>query len=118
MDVQAALKQLQQQLEQLVAQVQAQPLGVPAGVALGGLLLAIFLFWNVAKAAAKKERTGTVYQAGVRRTTRCVLTTGRCKRAPGRPDPAPLPHSIAGSTSRRSSTTPTALRRPRRPGQR
>lgn len=70
MDVQAALTQLQQQLEQLVARVQAEPLAVPAGVALAGLLVAILFLWSVAKAAAKKERTGTVFEAGVRRSTR------------------------------------------------
>lgn len=81
MDVQAVLKQLQQQLEQLVAQAQAQPIAVPAAAALAGLLVAIFLFYNVARAA---PRTGSVYQGGVRRSTRRVFNNsgGAAGRSP------------------------------------
>lgn len=116
MDVQAVLKQLQQQLEQLVAQAQAQPIAVPAAAALAGLLVAIFLFYNVARAA---PRTGSVYQGGVRRSTRRVFNN--CGGAAGRSPRAALTGSplacTAGSTRRRSSTTLRARRPPRRPVQ-
>lgn len=68
------------QLEQVLRRLAAEPLAAPLAAGLGALLVAIFLLHTVAK--GKKERTGTVYEGGVRRSTRqaelfWASTTGR-----------------------------------------
>lgn len=115
MDVQAALNQLEQVLRRLAA----EPLAAPLAAGLGALLVAIFLLHTVAK--SKKERTGTVYEGGVRRSTRQV--EARCPQqraaagcAAGCPHLSPTA-CLAGSTRRRRATTRRAPRLPRPPVQ-
>ncbi|PRW58156.1 YSIRK signal domain LPXTG anchor domain surface [Chlorella sorokiniana] len=120
MDAQAALKQLCDGWEQLVQRVQAEPLAVPVAAALGSLVLVILLFWSVAKAAAKKERSGTVFEHGVRRSTRQHKAPQQYH--PESPAPAKTPRAAktpktakkAAEEKEANTVTPKAATRPRR----
>lgn len=84
-DIQQILAQLQAEAQRLAA----SPLAVPVAASLGGLLLVIVALYALA-GRTKKERTGTVYQGGVRRSTRCA-GGGQQQPAPGRGSPGPPP---------------------------
>lgn len=118
-DPAAAMADIHQILAQLQAEVQrlaASPQAGPVAASLGGLLILIVGFYALAR-GTRQEQTGTVYQGGVRRSTRCAAGNNSQRQAraarvpPAHPARPPAP---AGSTSSRPRSRRRA-RRPRRP---
>lgn len=67
MDVQQVAKQLREQLEALAT---SNPLLVPVVGSIAGLLFVIALLYSCGASSTKKKLTGTVFEGGVRRSTR------------------------------------------------